>query len=200
MLKPGRTGTGLPAAPVEATEAMEVRLVGLVSEEDLHAFETLYRVYFPRLARFLGRMTRSAHLIEEIVNDTMLVIWQKADTFNGSSKVSTWVFAIAYRKAMKAIRAFDDPVEFDHDERPALDADEPEHQLNRQQVHKMLTRALDGLPLEQRNVVNLAYYHGMGYEEIAEVMDCPVNTVKTRMFHARRRMKTVLSPHVEEMR
>jgi RNA polymerase sigma-70 factor (ECF subfamily) len=200
MLRPGRRNTRLPAGEAEAREAMEVRLIGLSAKGDLQAFESLYRVYFPRLTRFVGGKTRSAHLIEEIVNDTMLVVWQKAQTFNHTSKVSTWLFAIAYRKAMKAIGAHDDPVESDQADYPALEADEPEVELNRLQIQKLLMSALDGLPVEQRNVVSLAYYHGMGYEEIADIMDCPVNTVKTRMFHARRRMKAVLSPLVEEMR
>jgi RNA polymerase sigma factor (sigma-70 family) len=200
MSRSGRRGTRLSDGEAEAREAMEVRLIGLTAKGDLPAFESLYRVYFPRLTRFVGGMTRSAHLIEEIVNDTMLVVWQKAQTFNHTSKVSTWLFAIAYRKAMKAISAFDDPMESDHDDYPALESAEPEIELNRLQIQRLLQTALDALPLEQRNVVSLAYYHGMGYEEIADIMDCPVNTVKTRMFHARRRMKAVLSPLMEEMR
>jgi RNA polymerase sigma factor (sigma-70 family) len=199
MLRPERTGMAPPNGRPEGTESNEVRLIGLIVEEDLRAFEVLYRLYFPRLTRFLGRMTRSAHLIEEIVNDTMLVVWQKAHTFDHSSKVSTWVFAISYRKALKAIRMFDDPVEFDCDDQPAFSGNEPEQEVNRLQLQKMLLLALDALPIDQRNVVNLAYYHGMGYEEIAEVMNCPVNTVKTRMFHARRRMKTMLLFHWGQM-
>jgi hypothetical protein len=89
----------------------EASLVGRIAAGDRRAFEMLYRAYFPRLARFLHRMTRNSALIEEIANDTMLVVWQKAATFNGSSKVSTWVFAIAYRRACKALNAFDEPVD-----------------------------------------------------------------------------------------
>ena len=76
----------------------EARLLGSIAAGDRAAFEKLYRVYFSRLTRFIGRMTRNAPLIEEIVNDTMLVVWQKAATFDGSCKPSTWIFAIAYRK------------------------------------------------------------------------------------------------------
>jgi hypothetical protein len=67
----------------------EVRLLGRIAAGDRHAFEALYRAYFPRLARFLNRMTRNSLLIEEIVNDTLLVVWQKAARFDGSSKAST---------------------------------------------------------------------------------------------------------------
>jgi RNA polymerase sigma-70 factor (ECF subfamily) len=196
MLKPGRAS---PATGRQAgAEAVEVRLIGLIAKGDLQAFETLYRGYFPRLTRFLDRMTRSAHLIEEVVNDTMLVVWQKAQTFDHTSKVSTWVFAIAYRKALKAIGAFDDPVDADCDDYTGQSENEPEQEFGRQQMQGLMMQALDALPAEQRHVVNLAYYHGMDYGEIAEIMECPVNTVKTRMFHARRRMKTILSPQLGE--
>ena len=178
-------------------ESDEVQLISRVAEGDLQAFETLYRLYFPRLTRFLDRMTRSVYLIEEIVNDTMLVVWQKADTYNQSCKVSTWIFSIAYRKALKAIKRQDKPVEADFERIPAGSDVGPDHEVSRQQYQKIVGIALDSLPVEQRIVVNLTYYHGMGYQEIAETMDCPVNTVKTRMFHARRRLKTMLSSLME---
>ena len=94
------------ARPATArAEHDEAELIGRVATGDRRAFETLYRAYHPRLARFLQRMTRSAPLIEEIVNDTLLVVWRKAATFNGSSKVSTWIFAIAYRRPCRLLQA-----------------------------------------------------------------------------------------------
>lgn len=197
MLKPGRTAGGCSAEGTASAEAVDVRLIGMIAKGELQAFEALYRGFFPRLTRFLGRMTRSAQLIEEIVNDTMLVVWQKASSYDHSCKVSTWIFAIAYRKALNAIRSIDEPVEYDNDDNPELSDHEPEREASRRQLQKTLAIALDALPADQRNVFNLAYYHGMGYDEIAEIIDCPVNTVKTRMFHARRRMRVALSPHLE---
>ena len=90
------------AVRAEGSEANEVRLIGQIAGGDRLAFTQLYRAYFPRLTRFLDRMTRKPTLIEEIINDTLLVVWQKAASFNHTSKVSTWVFAIAYRKALKS--------------------------------------------------------------------------------------------------
>lgn len=166
---------------------------------DKLAFQMLYRAYFSRLARFLDRMTRNVPLVEEIINDTMLVVWQKADTFDGSCKLSTWIFAIAYRQALKALRGLDVPLEPQEDQAGEAGA-EPEHALVARQLQRGVSRALDQLPMEQRMVVSLTYYHGMAYQEIAETMDCPVNTVKTRMFHARQKLKDMLSDHMEEMR
>ena len=78
---------------------------------DRQAFEALYRRYHPRLHRFLGLMTTRAAVVEEALNDTMLVVWRRAHTYNGQSKVSTWIFAIAWRTARKALRRQDEPVE-----------------------------------------------------------------------------------------
>jgi len=183
----------------DAAEASELRLLALVESGDKHALAQLYRAYFPRLARFLDRMTRNAGLIEEIINDTLLVVWQKADTFNHSSRVSTWIFAIAYRKALTALRSLDEPVDADPDAIAGNDSMEPDIVLSLQQLQYNVAQALDALSHVQRTVVNLAYYHGMGYDEIAVIMDCPVNTVKTRMFTARSRLREILAGQMENV-
>jgi RNA polymerase sigma-70 factor (ECF subfamily) len=186
------------SANASVAEASDARLISQVAHGDRHAFEALYRIYFPRLARFLNAMTRSVQLIEEIVNDTMLVVWQKAWTFDGSCKVSTWIFAIAYRKARKAIKGLDQPVDADPDLYEGDAAYEPEHELELQRLQRAIGAALGELPASQRAVVQLTYHHDMGYADIADVMDCPVNTVKTRMFHARRRLRSLLAGQLEE--
>ena len=91
----------------------ERELLSRVSAQDLQAFERLYRMYRPRLARFLMGMLQRPQLIEEVLDDTMMVVWQTAGNFRGSSKPSTWIFAIAYRKALKARARWPEPVEDD---------------------------------------------------------------------------------------
>ena len=126
-------------------------------------------------------------------NDTLLVVWSRADSFNGTSKVSTWIFAIAYRKALKALRKLDEPMEDKlAEKRPSGEAG-PEQQLSQSQTRAALADALDDLTHDHRTVVDLAYFHEMGYREIAEIMDCPVDTIKTRMYHARRNLKSRLA-------
>lgn len=182
---------------IEGAASNEASLVGRIAAGDRRAFEMLYRAYFPRLARFLQRMTRSVPLIEEIVNDTLLVVWQKAATFDGSCKVSTWVFAIAYRKACKALHALDEPLDAQADECAADDAGRPDWRFEQQRLAHAVDAALANLPLAQRAAFQLTFYHDMGYAEIAEIMECPVNTVKTRLFHARRRLATLLEDQLE---
>src|SRR5262249_43151390 len=100
------------ADPMSA-EQCEVRWLARAAAGDLPSFEALYRAYHPRLTRFLDRMTHRPALVEEVLNDTMLVVWRRADSFNGNCKVSTWVFAIAYRKALKRLHRLDEAVDGD---------------------------------------------------------------------------------------
>jgi RNA polymerase sigma-70 factor (ECF subfamily) len=107
--------------------------------------------------------------------------------------VSTWIFAIAYRKALKASRRFDEPIEDPDADLRMSGEDGPEQHLGRRQVREALVDAMRQLSPDHRTVVDLTYFHEFGYREIAEIMDCPVDTVKTRMFHARRCLKSVLA-------
>jgi RNA polymerase sigma-70 factor (ECF subfamily) len=160
---------------------------------DVDAFERLYRIYQPRLARFLINILMRPQLVEEVLDDTMMVVWQTAASFRGTSKLSTWVFAIAYRKALKAKARWPDPVEDeDRDMRVSNDPG-PDSELERTRIHDALISAMAKLSAEQRAVVDLTYFHGLNYREIADIVSCPVDTVKTRMFHARRRLKQTLS-------
>ncbi len=172
--------------------AYEERLISRIVGGDRRAFEDLYRIYSPRLTRFLMNMLRRPHLVEEVLNDTLLVVWTRASSYNGMSKVSTWIFAIAYRKALKALKRVDEPMEDTQAEtRRSPDAG-PEKLLDDDQTRAVLLKAIAGLSPDHRAVVDLTYFHEIGYREIAEIMDCPVDTVKTRMFHARRHLKGML--------
>jgi RNA polymerase sigma-70 factor (ECF subfamily) len=135
------------------------------------------------------RLTTRYELAEEIINDTFWVVWQHAGDFRGASRVSTWILGIAYRRGLKTLRyAGPPPVDFDVEAEAG--SEEPAHQ---EEINEWLDVALQRLPLEQRMVIELAYHVGHSCEEIASIMQCPVNTVKTRMFHARRKLKVILT-------
>jgi RNA polymerase sigma factor (sigma-70 family) len=131
----------------------ETWLIGQVAAGNQCAFDTLYRAYFPRIARFLGRMTRSTQLVEEIVNDAMLVVWQKAATFDGSCKLSTWVFAIAYRKACKALHKLDEPHGECPDDWEETRDRQPERIFELACLGHAVDAALDALPQAPRAAV-----------------------------------------------
>jgi RNA polymerase sigma-70 factor (ECF subfamily) len=179
------------------SDSEEAALLVQVAAGDPRAFDSLYRDYWPRLRRFLEQVTRRPHLVEELLNDTMLAVWRQAGSFKAQSRVSTWVFAIAYRKALKALKRSREPAGGVFlPEEPANDHG-PESQMMHSQLRRQLTRALSTLPPEQRAVVELTYYHGCAYAEIAQILGCPVDTVKTRMFHARRKLRLLMEAQSE---
>jgi RNA polymerase sigma-70 factor (ECF subfamily) len=185
-----------PVAPAAAAD--ERRLLERIGARDVRAFEQLYCAYHQRLTRFLSNMLRRPDLVEEVLNDALLVVWNRPEKYNGASKLSTWIFAIAYRKALKALHRRDEPVEDPREDARASGEPGPEQLLQQHQARRLLREAMQSLSAEQRAVVDLTYFHEMGYREIAEVMDCPVDTVKTRMFHARRRLKAVLAGRLSD--
>jgi RNA polymerase sigma-70 factor (ECF subfamily) len=171
----------------------ETRLIARIVDRDPRAFETLYRIYHPRLGRFLLNILRRPHLVEEALNDTMMVVWKKPESFNGTSKVSTWIFAIAYRTALKARSRMDEPVEDPEAGGRPSDDRGPEQELGHRQLQETLMAAMGRLSADHRAVVDLTYFHEADYREIAQILDCPVGTVKTRMHHARRNLKDMLA-------
>ena len=165
----------------------ELELLRQVATGDRVAFKELYLIYHRRLARFLMRMTSRHDLIEEVINDTLWTVWLKAGDFRGDSLVSTWIVGITYRRALKALRRHGTARPMLAEE-VAVAPDVQAENENRQ----WLGQALAELPLEQRMVMEFSYLMGHSCEEIAQIMQCPVNTVKTRMFHAREKLRRSL--------
>jgi RNA polymerase sigma-70 factor (ECF subfamily) len=153
------------------------------------ALEELYLGYHRRLARFLSRFTPSYENVEEIINDTFMVVWQSAKDFRYASQVSTWIFGIACRTALKLLRR-----QKNHAAAGSLD-DSPEHAFDptlETEVQDWVAHGLNRLPFEQRLTLELAYHMGHSLEEIAAITDAPVGTVKARMFHAREKLRQYL--------
>ena len=170
--------------------ARETDLIARIAEGDRKAFEELYYLYHRRLARFLTRLTRRYDIAEEVVNDTFWVVWRKAKTFRGDSQPSTWILGIAYRKARNAFRSSARLAEKNLQAELLPPTDE--EPAGTEELRDWLTRALAELPVEQRLAVELCYELGYSCEEISKIMDCPVNTVKTRLFHARAKLQRLL--------
>jgi RNA polymerase sigma-70 factor (ECF subfamily) len=175
-----------PQAPVCDPEAA---LVARVAAREQTAFAELYGIYRRRLARFLSRFLASPDTIDEVINDVMFVVWQNAPGFELRSKVSTWIFGIAWRKALKALERQQRNVA---PQESTEEIGRPDEAASALETREWLSRALDRLVPNQRLVVELTFFAGCSYQEIAEIADCPVNTVKTRMFHARHRLRDIL--------
>jgi RNA polymerase sigma factor (sigma-70 family) len=169
---------------------IEIGLIKAISRGDKSAMTKFYDIYYPRLHRFLYRIIRDPESIMELINDVMLIVWQKADIFREHSLVSTWVFAIAYNRALDRIRKDKRYREVLID---AADSEPVDSALNEVTMIRDLNVIMNVLTPEQRAVVELTFDFGYSYPEIAEILDVPVNTVKTRMFYARKLMQTEFS-------
>lgn len=171
----------------DATDRM---LLQRMSAGDRTALAVLYRSYHGRLCRFLFRLTRRADVIEEVVNDCFWIAWQKAGSFHGDSRVSTWLMGIAYRCGLKALRQ--------HGDEPMEDAAVPEQRSTDQdldedrELRDWLSKGLEHLSTDQRVVIELVYGVGHTLDDVAAIMQCPVGTVKARLFHARVKLRNVL--------
>jgi len=168
-------------------ELEERALLELVAAQDRDALTELYSHYHARLFKFVFRMTRSYTAADELVNDIMLAVWRSAGKFRGDSKPSTWIFGIAYRQALKRLsrKQLSIASHLDVDQLPDVQSKEVEQE-------DWVRHALETLPAAQRLAMELVFFLGLSYEEVAAVTECPVNTVKTRMFHARRKLKEQL--------
>lgn len=178
----------LAKSPALGNNEAELELIRRVRLGDRVALRELYLLYHRRLSRFLLRLTRRQDLADEIINDTLLVVWNSAERFRGESRVSTWIVGIAYRRALKSVRRQPlDVIELDADD-SLVGVDS----LQACETQEWIEGALRALPIEQRLCLELAYVLGHSCEEIATITSCPVNTVKTRLFHARRKLCALL--------
>ena len=186
-------GIDTAPAPLRAalTDQEERELLARIAEKrEQAAFRELYGIYYQRLTRLLTRMSMRREDIEEIINDTFWVVWTKAAEFRGASQLSTWIIGIAYRRALNTLRrdrlrpVGSEPITDDMLSVPSTATAEERRQW--------VQYGLEKLPLEQRLALELAYTLGHSCEEIATILSCPVNTVKTRLFRARETLKQVL--------
>jgi RNA polymerase sigma-70 factor (ECF subfamily) len=173
-------------------EARDIDWLRAVAQGDRKSFESLYLRYHTRLSRFLARHALQRHQVDEVINETMWVVWRTAGEFRGDSKVGTWIIGIAYRCFLKMLR--DTPVAFSQGvaaSAAALDNAGPD-ETEARETRDWVRRGLSLLPVEQRLTMELVYYLGQSYEEVSRIMDCAVGTVKARMFHARVRLRSSL--------
>lgn len=173
--------------------AEEFHLLQQAAAGESQAFDTLYRRYAPYLRRYLRRRLPSPDLIDDVCNDVFLVAWQRAGCFQATARLSTWLCGIARYRALKAwgraarLSAADVPLS------PSGEAAvDPGLLLLREEKYQGLARAVAQLPADLRVVVEAVYYQAASCEAIAVRLGCPIGTVQTRLFRARRRLRASL--------
>ncbi|MEM6302099.1 MAG: RNA polymerase sigma factor [Pseudomonadota bacterium] len=177
----------------DASDVLDRSLLSRVAvNRDVNAMKSLYERFDPRLRRFMRRLTADSDLIDEAYNDVMVVVWNKAGQFSGNAKVSSWIYTIAYRSCLKLVKSSkrrNTMIELVDDD--ALDVVNPDTTPSLDGSAE-LAAAVRALSSKQRIVIELCYFEGYSLQEISEIVNCPVNTVKTRLHHARKRIRELI--------
>jgi RNA polymerase sigma-70 factor (ECF subfamily) len=136
---------------------------------------------------------RDEGMAEDLISEVFLDVWRQAGRFEGRSAVSTWMLAIARFKALSALRRRPDE-ELDEETASAIEdpTDDPGTTLEKKDKGAMIRKCLVGLSADHREIIDLVYYHEKSVEEVAQIVGIPENTVKTRMFYARKRLAELL--------
>jgi RNA polymerase sigma-70 factor (ECF subfamily) len=165
-----------------------------IARRDRVAFETFFRAHGSAVHRFVRDLVRDEGLAEELTSDVMVEVWRSAGKFGGRSRARTWVFGIAHHKAIDALRKRRATlVPLDDLLGAASDASTPEDAALRAEEGERLDAALASLSAEHRAVLELTYVEGFSQKEVADIVACPVATVKTRAFYAKQRLRDALA-------
>ena len=186
-------------------------LVQRAQQGDMHAFEMLVVKYQRRIQRLIGRMVRDVDLVPDIAQESFIRAWKALPQFRGDSAFYTWLYRIAVNSAKKALMELKrDPVimhsamavsedgdETSRIENELSDGETPESLLASKEIAAVVNAAVDDLPEEHRRAITLREIEGLSYEEISEVMNCPIGTVRSRIYRAREAIAARLRPHLD---
>ncbi len=197
------------AQPQPVAVDVDAALVKQAQMGDQKAFEMLVVKYRRRIERLIGRMVRDVDLVEDIAQDTFIKAYRALPGFRGESAFYTWLYRIAVNTAKKALmQMYRDPLvmssslnknEDEEDDKPAVDAqltdgETPESLLASQQIADTVNQAIEGLSEDLRQAITLREIDGMSYEDIAQLMQSPIGTVRSRIFRARESIAQKLQP------
>lgn len=178
----------------DATPSMAALLVAVGAHRDVEAFETLFRHFAPRLKAYMARLAGDSHLAEELMQETMVAVWNKADRFDpAKGAASTWIFTIARNLRIDAFR---------RDNRPDFDPNDPafvqddvapaDEMFESQEVSAQLHQAMASLPEEQVALLKLAFFEDRSHSAIATSLNMPLGTVKSRLRLAFAKLRAAL--------
>jgi RNA polymerase sigma-70 factor (ECF subfamily) len=199
-----------PASPAPAET--DLMLVERTVAGDQRAFELLVLKYQRRIERLIGRMVRDTDLVEDIAQETFIRAYRALAQFRGEAQFYTWLYRIAVNTAKKALVDLkrdplvsesalrgggDEDDETSSVENELTTAETPETVLAAKEIAATVNSAMEALPDELRQAVTLREIEGLSYEEIAEVMNCPIGTVRSRIFRAREAISAKVKPMLE---
>lgn len=168
----------------------ETRLMLSVRAGSRDAFEELYQLYQKPLANYLHRLSRNPQRVDDLLQEIFLRVWKAAPRYQPRAKVSTWIFQIAHNLWINdSLKRREQGL----DDRDPAHSSAPEENLEREELRGRVRAALEAIPEGEREVLILAEYNGLRYEQISEILSIPVGTVKSRVFHATRRLRELLA-------
>jgi len=189
------TRAGLDAIGQASTSAgPDEKLMAQIATGEQAALRTLFTRHYSRVYRFVSRFVKDRDAVEEVVNDTFLIAWQQAPRFEGRSRVATWLLGIARYRALGAVKARQaHPESMEQHEATLVDPSERvDARMQREDSSHYLKRCLAMLPREQALLIELHYFSDKSLKEAAALTGVPLNTIKTRMFLARKKLATML--------
>lgn len=168
-------------------------LIARIAKGDRLAMQVLYARHHVRVYRFGLRLVKKEQVAEDLISEVFLDVWRQAGRFEGRAAVSTWLLAITRFKALSALRKRTD-AELDDEAAAAIEdtSDDPEVAMQKKDTGEALRKCLAELSPDHREIVDLVYYHEKSVEEVAKIVGIPENTVKTRMFYARKKLAELL--------
>jgi RNA polymerase sigma-70 factor, ECF subfamily len=203
--------TKTPHAAAPSPTDTDLMLVERTVAGDQRAYELLVIKYQRRIERLIGRMVRDTDLVEDIAQETFIRAYRALSQFRGEAQFYTWLYRIAVNTAKKALgdlkrdplvsenalRGGDDEDETSAVENELTTAETPETVLAAKEIAAAVNSAMEALPEELRQAVTLREIEGLSYEDIAEVMNCPIGTVRSRIFRAREAISAKIKPLLE---
>ncbi len=180
----------------------DVELVRRIAANEEAALRDLYAAYGQRLYAYALRLTENPAQAEDVVQDTLVAVWRMAGRFRGEGRVVAWLLGIVHHIAMKAIRHKSQPISEAMEETLHSTEPSPEDSVRADERAQWVQRGLQSLSPDHRAVLELIFYQGLSLKEVAQVCDCPLGTVKSRLSYARQYLRNMLShsSHVEDWR
>jgi RNA polymerase sigma-70 factor (ECF subfamily) len=174
---------------------MDTRLLGAIAQGDVHALSKLYQRHALTLLNFLLLEIGERHLAEEVLQDIMFAVWNQAGQFRGDSQVKTWLFAIARRQALKARQRRLTPI-YEPLERE-IEIPDTKSTTENFSEQEALVQAIDKLPADQQEALELVFYGGLSGQEAADRIGIPLNTLKSRLQRAKANLRRLMGEEGE---
>jgi RNA polymerase sigma-70 factor (ECF subfamily) len=182
----GRGGTAMQAAD-------DRQLIERIASQDQTALRVLFARHQVRVFRFIVRMTRNEAVAEELTNEVFLEVWRHARNYEGRASALTWVLSIAHNRTVSTLRKRRDEA-LDEDAASEIEDPDDDPEVTAQKTDKsaVMRRCMEQLTADHLEIIDLVYYQEMSISEASAIIGIPENTVKTRMFYARKRLSELL--------